>query len=660
MKNQQDHLQYRYPGVTPFTTGQSHIFFGREEDTTRLVKLIRRHPLTVLHGKSGLGKSSLINAGVIPVILEEKQYSPLVIRFGAWTNTSEASPIDITKDALKHKHDSETFLNRLIPEDDSLWFQAKTRQLNGGGKPLLLFDQFEELFSYPNTAIEEFQREIAELLHTGIPLRFRRMLEAAENLSEEEEDQLEAPLEARIVFAIRSDRLHLLGRLKDYLPNILRYTYELKALTVEDARNAIILPAQMEGDFHSPPFQYSEAALTKLLDFLKEEEQSADGLPKEQKQRIEGILIQMLCEHFERNQVEKSGLTHLGINQIGDPNSVVINYYDEKINALLPGNRLPARRLIEDGLVSEGEGMRLSLHEAFILQEYRVEKELLEKLVDNRLLRSEPFLRGGYTYELSHDRLVPAVMDARARRREAEAEKERQAEALRLKQQAEQERKEKEKAKRQLRIVRGLLVFAVLALIAASVGVIYANIQKKAAEASEERVRNLLTTVQEKDSLNDVERYNRFLAEAQSFQREGLYALAIPRYELAKEYAEDTIAINEAIALCKEFSENQDRFQELLSEANQFIEARNYSKALDNFQEAVELGISSTDLRLNLEELKSFLQDEANKAASNARVLSYDDVQASKYKAQEQRFNQYVLRINSLLKKVDVIEDIGI
>ena len=107
--------------------------------------------------------------------------------------------------------------------------------------------------------------------------------------------------------------------------------------------------------------------------------------------------------------------------------------------------------------------MRLSLHEAYIAREFGVDKPLLETLVDSRLLRAEPFLRGGYTYELSHDRLVPAVLGARVPRREAETREE----ALRLKAEA-------EKARQHIRTMRMLLTAALLALAVAVGGVWYA------------------------------------------------------------------------------------------------------------------------------------------------------------------------------------------
>ena len=188
---------YRYPGVTPFTRAQSNIFFGREEDTELLYKRILREDLVVLHGKSGLGKSSIINAGILPKIEAAGVYTPFLIRFGARTTVA---PLQRSKTALQADH---FLLTRLLPEDDSLWKHAKAQQLQNDSRPLLIFDQFEELFSYSDAEIQAFEEDLAGLLNTSIPLRFRRRLEADENLSDEEEEQLEAPLQARILFAIR-------------------------------------------------------------------------------------------------------------------------------------------------------------------------------------------------------------------------------------------------------------------------------------------------------------------------------------------------------------------------------------------------------------------------------------------------------------------------
>ena len=64
---------YRYMGVKPFEAANRSIFFGRVEDIEGLYNLILSEKLVVLFGKSGYGKSSLLNAGVLPLFQEEEE-----------------------------------------------------------------------------------------------------------------------------------------------------------------------------------------------------------------------------------------------------------------------------------------------------------------------------------------------------------------------------------------------------------------------------------------------------------------------------------------------------------------------------------------------------------------------------------------------------------
>ena len=65
----------RYPGVKPFETEEQHMFFGRLADIQSLYELLGVEKTVLLYSKSGLGKSSLINAGLIPKLLEDKKNS---------------------------------------------------------------------------------------------------------------------------------------------------------------------------------------------------------------------------------------------------------------------------------------------------------------------------------------------------------------------------------------------------------------------------------------------------------------------------------------------------------------------------------------------------------------------------------------------------------
>jgi len=68
-----------WPGLASFTEEAREFFFGREREIDELLRLVRRQTLTVLFGQSGLGKSSLLQAGVFPV-MRAADFLPLYLR----------------------------------------------------------------------------------------------------------------------------------------------------------------------------------------------------------------------------------------------------------------------------------------------------------------------------------------------------------------------------------------------------------------------------------------------------------------------------------------------------------------------------------------------------------------------------------------------------
>ena len=80
-ESNQDTVLNRYPGVKPFSTSEDFLFFGRQSDIEALNTLIFIKQTVVLYGKSGYGKSSLINAGIIPKLKENESWSHFSIRF---------------------------------------------------------------------------------------------------------------------------------------------------------------------------------------------------------------------------------------------------------------------------------------------------------------------------------------------------------------------------------------------------------------------------------------------------------------------------------------------------------------------------------------------------------------------------------------------------
>ncbi len=194
----------------------------------------------VLFGKSGYGKSSLLNAGVLPRL--RQVMTPVEVRLGEYIAGQSFPPVETVqrKAALPLKLKPEAaFLADLPP---TLWTHFKQLDSAEKGAYLLVFDQFEEFFSYPPDQQRAFRDQLAELLSGELPEDLR---EAARTLDREQRRLLTVPMGIRVLFAIRSDRLHELDRLKDRLPAILHKRYELKALSREQAREAIVGPAML-------------------------------------------------------------------------------------------------------------------------------------------------------------------------------------------------------------------------------------------------------------------------------------------------------------------------------------------------------------------------------------------------------------------------------
>ena len=107
-------------------------FCGRDDDTYDMVKLISKNVFVTLYGKSGIGKTSLLNAGVFPE-LREKQYTPISLRLGILKPTKWPSYQSIIIDAIKRASAHIVEFNVIDEQtneksDDYLWnFFARHR-----------------------------------------------------------------------------------------------------------------------------------------------------------------------------------------------------------------------------------------------------------------------------------------------------------------------------------------------------------------------------------------------------------------------------------------------------------------------------------------------------------------------------------------------------
>ena len=589
MPSNQVEKLFRYPGARPFSFGQQDIFFGREKDIRDFYRLIKVEKLVVLNSKSGMGKSSLLNAGVLPRIHKDEQLLPISIRFGAYTEEKEENPLEICRQMIEIETENKHPLHKILPEENSLWAHLKQRWFQTKKRKgfLLVFDQFEELFTYPKDVIEAFKIELVEALNTDIPHHIRQLLaekmqEQPGFLSEEELELLHTPFQIKVVMAIRSDRMSLMTQMADYLPNILSNCYELGALNPEQAEDAILNPAFKNDEvFASPPFDYRDDLIEKILAFLTEDNT----------QKIESFQLQILCQYIERKVIEKE-LKVVKIADIGEISGIYKNYYDDQI-ALLGSaeDQHLARLLIEDGLIFEEEERRLNMYEGQIYKSFGLSPALLGKLVNTHLLRAEPSMKGGYTYELSHDTLVAPILRAKQVRKtkeaqlaaqEAEAEHNREIEALR--QQANEERAKR----RQYRLfaILGFLLFF-LALGASLIA--YSSYQE--AEKQREQAQQNLDLLNSAQKEKALARYNEYLAKGKAYMNESQYQDAIQEFNTALAFNANG---QEAIKLEAESQKKYDTkliFEQYINEGDSLFSlgADRYIDALEKYRKADEL-----------------------------------------------------------------------
>jgi tetratricopeptide (TPR) repeat protein len=414
----------RYPGARPFSDSleDQQIFFGRDADIDRLFERVIGSKLLVLFGKSGLGKTSLLRAGLFPKLGKEKPFLPIPIR----VNTPE-SPTNIIISAIVQAC-KDAGADLTTGDQAGVWEFLCSSLIWSNDlllTPVLVLDQFEEIFTLRDS---KFRAEIASelgALVSGIPPE--RLRSARDSRSDRAVPANEKPPEVKILLSLREEYLGALQELSNQIPGLFQERYRLSPLNESDAKSAICGPAAsvagpQDAPFASPVFEYDAEALKELLGFLR----GRSGI-------IEPFQLQLLCCRAE--EIVEAKMAELTVRRTAWPTTLAINNADEPppmfeitradlggptgmgdvlrqfyrrvINKLGWRDRRRARRLCEEGMLS-ATGNRIMLEQAQIQSEYGLPGPALKILVDERLLRCEQHLESLF-YELSHDRLAESI-----------------------------------------------------------------------------------------------------------------------------------------------------------------------------------------------------------------------------------------------------------
>jgi formylglycine-generating enzyme required for sulfatase activity len=630
----------RYLGVQPFKTSHRHLFFGRDKDIEDLHDFILLEKLVVLFGKSGYGKSSLLNAGIMPRLMDEKQpplfrFQPVEVRFTHYAEGQSPAPLETLKRLLRDlpTDPAADFLTELV-EGDTLWLHFKRRQTSTNGQYVLLFDQFEEFFSYPAEQQESLRRQLAELLYTEIPQSVRARLD---ELGPEARRYLAQPMNIKAVFAIRSDRMSQLDSMKDVLPAILHKRYELRPLSPAQAREAIVKPARIPGEhFASPPFEYTEGGLQAIIRALTNKtaestEGSATG--------IEAFQLQILCAYLEGlvkdgkvPDLDGNGLPDITAAQLPDMGQLYENYYYRKLDELPPEARSKAQRVLEDALLAEdpatGEGRRKSVDRHDLLQ-LGLSENLLSELEKTYLIRREVNTVGGFSFEISHDTLVLPIQKAKKARQALEEQERLQQEQIEKEKQLAEERR---KRRRATGLAVAGLVLTAIALVATFFAFSLANKAKQAqtqAEQAKSAALDSAAVARKQRELARLEKNNAKLKEQQALESE----------ERAK------------AALIQANGNAKVAVDALLKVARDAVYILEYDEALNSILAAAKLEQNKTKVAQALQEIAFVYLESGQKLKETSDLISQIGNLLGKRKPMER--NLSIVRMRQMLKDLD-------
>ncbi len=411
-------------GLRSFDENASAYFFGRDAELRDIFERVQHRPLTVLFGQSGLGKTSLLRAGLVPR-LRDAGFLPVVLRLEY--EEGDPSPADQLRETLiQAARDGGVTLPRELPTD--LWlllhdphygFCADPSAASSATlpRPVLILDQFEEIFTLgerrPNAA-EELCAALAVLAENRAPADLDARLADDDDLALRLRHDVRP---VRVILSLREDFLHMLERWKRAVPAVMENRLELRLLTGPQALQAAIEPGKLRCRASSLPPIVSGTTGAAIVRFV------ADVAPEVPLDEIDAVppLLSLLCA--ELNEQRGGPEDVIRPEQLRGRAEDILEKFYHRCFASHPS---AVQVFVEERLLSP-EGFRESTAEDTARHDLERAglstadaNAALKKLVDDRLLVVEE--RGGIRrVELTHDVLTGIARRSRDFRREREA-----------------------------------------------------------------------------------------------------------------------------------------------------------------------------------------------------------------------------------------------
>jgi WD40 repeat protein len=399
-----------YRGIQPFRYVDHAIFLARDEETEGLEDLVAIYRGVLLYGASGDGKSSLINAGLLPATTRRRLHPERVRVQPRAGEEIVIERIAMTEDE-GGKHLPSVFAadgdesSRIVVSAQA--FEARVREACTSHRPLLVFDQFEEIVTlFEDEDAVAVQRDIVEML-----VRLLR-----------------EPLAVKLLFVFREDYLGKLKYLLADVPELIDQGLRLEPLSAD------ALPTMIRGPFERHPGHFAHELDPELSErvcmLLAKRFGSADLNLSE----VETVALRLWQSDDPHTLLQTRGVQGL-----------LEDYLGESLDALSADLRTAAIALLAQMVTSAGtrnvisaEDLVQRVHEEDPDVSTALLHEALERLErESRLIRRER-RRDIYLYEITSEFLVPWIS---LRREEARLVRERRHDELRREQERARERR---------------------------------------------------------------------------------------------------------------------------------------------------------------------------------------------------------------------------
>ena len=385
-----------YVGPRSFQKEQRNFFFGRDQEADELVALITAHPAVLFYSQSGAGKTSLLNAQLIPKLEEEEHFSvippmrvqgqiPATFRVGKNVNIFVLNALSGSS-----RYEPNRSTGGMTLADFLRGRKQGTNQYGEPSPTVVIFDQFEELFtSYPGrwedrqTFFEQVRDALEGNPKTGL-----------------KGDPL-----LRVVFCMREDYIAELDPYLSLLPEKLRTRFRLEHLREKSALLAITKP--LEGTNRS----YARGVAEQLVkNLLKMPTQSVTGT-QTLGLYVEPVQLQVVCQSlWDALTPEETVITQKHLDKYGDVSQALSNFYERSIKSVAQETDVKEevlRSWFGDTLITS-EGARAPVYRGQI-QTGGMPNAAVDKLEGMRLIKGEWKGTNVRWYELAHDRFIEPI-----------------------------------------------------------------------------------------------------------------------------------------------------------------------------------------------------------------------------------------------------------